>query len=283
MNVPAGGRKPRARWSRGRKGGCLLAILVFWALFAAILAVKHHYLTDRAWDSLSPERQRAQLFELADHYRPLVEGVSAYQDEHGCPPKSLRDVVPGYVDEVHPLEPGCVASFNYSVRVAYDLPGVRSVRSVYYELAAGGSKCRPSAARLSKPHWDNSQRHLVLVLDRQGVVQRQLVDGYPDSSSGRSSVDFDSERWKADPEIRGRMLGDIFFPGILLGQDLEAVRDLLGDPGGEVQLCFTWEMEVCLEKIDGLFPWREIEYFRFDPHRVKDPAVETFDGWTYHE
>lgn len=245
--------------SRGRLRAEYVRLLVV-GLIASALMVGNQW---ARWNI-----QRIAFVQLANRSTPLVAAISRYEQDRGHPPKTLSDLVPGYLS-VYP-QTGLRAYPGYHYRVLEQF-------YVYYELGkhSHGRVCvRPDICIGSSVH----RALLRVYYDGHGRVSRARTESMPPAAGFRF---FDPSRWKQNPKDRIAMARDLIDSQLLLGKSEKELTRLLGPPKGLRKLSpEPWELAVHCGSggisLERFFYWPSERY-----DRPGEGYIQRIGDWAY--
>ncbi len=217
------------------------------------------------WTFYSPEQQREYLVELESHYRPLIEALSCYEEDHGWPADELSQLVPDYLDQLPELEPGHVEQFSYKA-LSFNSVHVRGSshgRVIWFEIGEQefGEHCKAPSLRPSVA----GHRHLQFLVDEEGVVQ-----GYKASPFRRLDTIASGARGSGSPLV------DIMQEIEPLGRSPEVIREHFGTPTGDREFDFAWNLTVWLPEFALDIDADDFGYSSSEARDGRDPR-----GWSF--
>jgi len=225
-------------------------------LIVAALLVGNHWIQRNI--------RRNAFEQLANRSAPMVAAIARYEQDHGRPPNSLGDLVPGYLSS-YPRT-GMRAYPEYRYRVLEQ-------SYVYYDLGKHGQICvRPGIC------MGSSDRALLWVYyDGKDRVARVRTERMPPLPGFRF---FDQSRWKQNPEDRVAMVRDLVGSRFLIGKSQTELTRLLGRPKGRRRLSNEpWELRIDCSSgfsFDSFFYWPSKRY-----DRTEGGYAERIGDWAF--
>ena len=173
--------------------------------------------------------------EFVNHYGSLASAIHQYEQDHGWPPATLEELVPGYLPQLPEREPGGVASFRYWVYCAPIPPEMREGKPkyVWYEGASEPPSEQSPRPDVTAPEHE----HLVFRLDGEDRVQG--VRRHPEVPVA-DRIPFDRALWFEDPDSRALMFADLAGGSGFEGRSWAEIEAELGPPAGTRYLESSW-------------------------------------------
>ena len=215
--------EPRA----SRFGGCLT-----W-LCASIIGVIVIVALLR-WSLPTDPGPLSVLQPFVERSKPLIEAIGRFEQDHGMPPATLDDLVPGYLEKVPDTGLKECPKYKYT---RFDAKRAKSTL-LWYDLGSRNGKEVTGLWVYSE--GDPKHAILAIPLDGEDTADGARVDRMPENVT---KIPFDSDKWRIDLSSRIPMVRSL--GGQINGKRRDEIVALLGPPDGNVVTKETpWELRV---------------------------------------
>lgn len=211
---------------------------------------------------------------LREHFAPLVDAVTRYEQVLGEPPATLDALVPQFIESLPLLTPGPIDEFVYFTHYIGSESAARtsSSRHLWYELSGRAPRTVRDWGRPLNPDLPHTLM-LILSVDEAGRLRSARLTG----DVGTLKTDsFEPESWREDRGVwKGMARNALSFldtPGIAI----EEVVAILGPPDGDGVLGRDWKFYAPVDP-PVLSP-RDPDFFLYS---FDQPGAEGTGQWSF--